>query len=197
MSYESVIADLKRLNRQDLLTIPATEHSQHMRGEADRSAIILLAASLEHALLHELKRKMPSLNSEEQERLFNFEGPCGSFSNRIRLAQGLGLIDRQTRKQVELIKEMRNAAAHSFLPINFETPQIRAAVTTLFPPKIRGMVEALPNAEMRQLFVLIGLLIAHAIAHNQPTDLASLREALDEIPNKQKQQTSPDKSSEA
>ena len=125
MSYESVIANLKRLNKHQLVKLDPEAHVSHMLAESDRSVIILLASNVEATLLGMLEDAMPSLNGEERDRIFNFEGPCGSFSNRIRLAQGLGIINRETRKQVEILKEMRNAAAHSFLPVNYETPAIK------------------------------------------------------------------------
>jgi hypothetical protein len=122
MSLEMVMRELKRLNRDELFSFPPKDHAKHMMEEGDRAAIILFASSIEGTLLYMLKESMPTLNSDEKDRIFNFEGPCGSFSNRIRLAQGLGLIDRQTRKHIELIKEMRNVAAHSYSRVTFDTP---------------------------------------------------------------------------
>jgi len=155
MSHESVITGLKRLIKRDLLEIEPKDHVDHLFGESPRSTIILEASTVEASILHILKGKMPTLNNDERERIFNFEGPCGSFSNRIRMAQGLGVFDRTTRRSIELIKEMRNAAAHCHAPISFETVEIREAVLALFPSVLRSKMQEWEARRIRVAFSLI------------------------------------------
>ena len=83
---------------------------------------------LERFLVSELTGKMTGANSDERTRIFDFEGPCGSFSNRIQMAQALDIIDRETRRRLDIIRLMRNAAAHAHPSLTFDTPEIRAAV---------------------------------------------------------------------
>lgn len=171
MSYESVIAALKQLNKQDLLGLVPDDLVNHIKDETDRAAIILIGSSIEGGLLIMLRERMPSLNGDEGKRIFEFEGPCGSFSNRIRMAQGLGVIDRQTRKQIEIIKEMRNVAAHSYTPVTFSTPEIREAVLTLLPPHARREAETFPGILIRLAFQKFYGRLLVCLSHSQPVDL--------------------------
>lgn len=152
MSHESVITELKKLIKQDLFEIDPGEHFDHFLSESDRSAIILGASMVEAFILSALKRRMPTINADEQDRLFNFEGPCGSYSNRIRMVQALGIIDRPTRRQIELVKEMRNAAAHCHTAIQFDTPAIVDAIAHLVPVAFRDEVLSADRAFLRALY---------------------------------------------
>lgn len=107
--------------------------------------IILNAAVLETYLVGKLKQLMPTLNSDEVDRLFGFDGPCGSFSSRIRMSQALGIIDRPTRRKLDLIRELRNVAAHAHPVIGFDTAEIRDTLVALFSEKDRDAVRRLPS----------------------------------------------------
>lgn len=132
MSHETVIADLKGLIKTSLISIDPIEHTRHIRKESDRVSILLSASMIEEALVHAIQVTMSSeLNSDERKRIFDFEGPLGSFANKIRFAQAFGHIDRPMRRKIEVVKEIRNAAAHSHEPITFDTPAVRTAVRTL------------------------------------------------------------------
>lgn len=133
MSHATAIAALKKLIKFDLFEIHPDDHGAHISQESDRAAIIVNAAMVERFVLECLKKKMPSANEEEKQRIFNFEGPCGSFSNRIRLAHALGIFDRQTKREIELIKELRNAAAHCVAPFTYETTEVKGAIKALLP----------------------------------------------------------------
>ncbi|MCL6741573.1 DUF4145 domain-containing protein [Sphingomonas sp. RB56-2] len=165
MSYASVIADLKALNRIEILGVDAAAHVDHMDAESDRSTLILMAASTEGLLVGRLKEMMPGINAEERNRIFGFEGPCGSFSNRIRIAQALGIVDRSTKKKLEVIKEMRNAAAHSFAQLTFSTAEIVEGVAYLFPQQYREASLAWPNEIRKAAFMGAASRVGQQIAN--------------------------------
>src|SRR6476619_2679428 len=100
MSYESVITDLKTLMRRDLLEIDPKEHKARVEGESDRANLIMQAAVLERFVVHKLVEQMETINADETAAIFQFEGPCGSFSSRIKMAQALGIISRKMRKRL-------------------------------------------------------------------------------------------------
>ena len=128
MSHVSALAGLKRLMKRPIVAVDPHEHVAHLARESDRSTIILHAALVEAMLLDRLEKLMPSLNGEEMKEVFDFEGPIGSFSNRIRLGHGLGVIDRNTKRSFDTIRVMRNVAAHCHDWITFTTPEIAAAI---------------------------------------------------------------------
>lgn len=136
----------------DLLSLPPDEYVGHLTRQTDRVVLIMMAGAVEAAILRRLQDNMPNLNSDERSGIFGFEGPCGSFSNRIRIAQGIGIIDRKGRKRAELLKEMRNVAAHSHKPISFDTPEIREGVAALFDDDLRSEIISWPQAYVRNLY---------------------------------------------
>lgn len=154
LSHDTVIADLKRLMKTVLTAVVPEDHVRHLQRESDRAFMILEAASVEEVILHRLKLMMPTLNSDEKERIFSFEGPCGSFSNRIRVAQGLGIMDRGMRRRVEVVKELRNLGAHCHAEITFDIPEVRAAVAQLFEAKDGEHIKRWDRDEIRTIFGL-------------------------------------------
>jgi hypothetical protein len=174
MSYESVIADLKALNKHRFTSRAATDHVDHMVTESDRSAIILMGSSLEDTVAWSLRNHMPGLNSDEDARIFGFEGPCGSFSNKLRMAHALGLIDRPMRKGLEIIKEMRNSAAHSIMPINYGLPEIRAAIAQLFPPRFRDEITGWDQPRIKHSFLAVSSFMGRAITRGEGVNFDAL-----------------------
>jgi DNA-binding MltR family transcriptional regulator len=171
VSHESTISDLKKLTKQDLLKVDPKHHAQYLLGESDRTAIILLASLIEEYITSWLHEKMPALNSDERTALFNFEGPCGTFSARIKLAQALGLLDRPFRKRIEIIKEMRNTAAHSHAALHFDTPEIHRAVAALFFPEHRAEVMGWQRRMIRAAFTTLCMQITRALAQGALPDI--------------------------
>jgi hypothetical protein len=128
MSHKKLMSSLKGLIRLDFEHIDPQEYVERLKGESDRGAIILAGSMIDDAVGHMLASRMPALNSDERARMFGYDGVAGSFSSRLRLAHALGYIDRDMRRRVEVVKEMRNAAAHAHQEISFETPAICEAV---------------------------------------------------------------------
>ena len=98
------------------------------QAESDRGAIILTATSLEDILEWGITARMPNLmlDSSIKDSIFGINGSVGTFSNKIQMAYALGLIDRQARNEIDLIREMRNACAHSRKPISLDQPALKA-----------------------------------------------------------------------
>lgn len=164
-----MLADLRKLIDHDLFEIPPVEHLQTLRGESDRASIILLAGMIESYLVARLRDKMPTLNSDETTRVFGFNGPIGTFSGRIWVAQALGIINRQIRRQLDIIREMRNVAAHAHPNVTFTTPQIKAATVQLFRPDVRPAFEFFEDSAIRKAFeVMCGHIVMTLTG--QPSD---------------------------
>jgi hypothetical protein len=54
-----------------------------------------------------------------------------SFAYKISKAEGLGLIGSQTTSNLEVIRLVRNAFAHSLSEIEFTTPEVERACSLL------------------------------------------------------------------
>jgi hypothetical protein len=122
-------------------------HVNELLGENDRAAAILGGTLLDVNVEAVLKRHMGSMSAEDEENLFSGNGPLATFSARIRIASAFGLINADQRSNLDYVRELRNAFAHSFRPMRFADPEVRAvcdlfritstAATRATKPKIR------------------------------------------------------------
>lgn len=142
--------------------LEASEVSKYIDGlwsESDRGVIILQAGTLELLLDAMLRRKMPHLNSDERSKLFDFNGPIGTFSNKIAMANALGIISRQTMRKFDLIREMRNACAHSREHVSFKSEPIYNAIVCLVHDMRIFIPSAEDEGEIKMSFLLFGILM--------------------------------------
>ena len=156
MSHAGIIAKLRAVTNSDLLQIDPADGLANVAGESDRAAIILETAVLEDWLLRRLKRALNGLNTDETNRMFDHRGAAGTFASRLWLAQGLEIITRPQRKKFEIIKEMRNACAHSHEAVTFDTPAIREAISYLLVvPELRSEFALASREDMRGVFLAV------------------------------------------
>jgi hypothetical protein len=120
-------------------------------GESDRAAISVGSSLMEYALeeVIRLRLRKPK-NGREENILFADNGIAGSFSEKIWLAYFLGVIGPETRRDIDLIRVVRNRVSHDMNPVSFGTPEIADRCRELglakmtipgqtVPPDLRGM----------------------------------------------------------
>jgi hypothetical protein len=110
--------------------------------ESDRAIAILAGSILDDLLQYRIEKALHVEVTEAQARhIFRYEGPIGAFSHRIEIAYIFGIIDKLTARQLQLIREMRNACAHSIFELSFDKPELANVAKMLFRPN--GVVELL------------------------------------------------------
>jgi hypothetical protein len=122
-----------------------------LRGESDRAAISVGGSLLEYALeLAIASRLREPRTMTEANVLFNDNGILGTFSEKIWAAYFLKVIGPQSRRDIDLIRNIRNHVSHDMNPVSFEnTPEIAARCRELQltketvagqkePPDLRG-----------------------------------------------------------
>lgn len=98
-------------------------------GESNhRGAAILMAANVEVGLDSALRRVISRGRSN---MLFGSDKPLGTFRNKIWMGYGLALYGDQTFTTLEAIRNIRNAFAHSQIPISFDDPEVSAVCDLL------------------------------------------------------------------
>ena len=90
---------------------------------ADTGHATLTAARLDNLLQQLLLHALPRMSNTPAASLFD-RGPLGTFSAKIDLARALGLIDTQTRRDLRVIKDVRNVFAHAENPVRFASPEV-------------------------------------------------------------------------
>jgi hypothetical protein len=90
-------------------------------GISDRAAILVAGSLLDHALSEAIMSRLrePPTDDDWQE-LFDDGGMLGTFSQKIMAAYFLKIIGPGVRRDFDLIRKIRKAAAHDMNPISFE-----------------------------------------------------------------------------
>lgn len=98
--------DFKKVNQEVLVIHP-------------RSAAILMAADLESTLEFAIIIRLKRNDEKTIDNLISRDGPLSSFSAKIHLAYAMGLVDDDAFNDINIIRRVRNAFAHSPRPIDF------------------------------------------------------------------------------
>ena len=143
--------------------------SPELAGESDRSSIILFATLLDDALIYRLSKSLVIEPNENQfDYIFRFEGPLGSFSARTEIAYLFDVIDDITHDQLNDIREMRSACAHSKQSMTFANKELAAVAKRLFSPRgFTPLGDGTPK-DIRDSFILEGVVIFNILVEGSP-----------------------------
>jgi hypothetical protein len=124
---------------------------KQLAGENDRAAILVGGALLENALEQAILSRLREPQTDtESEALFSERGIFNTFSQKIWAAYFLKIIGPSVRRDIELVRSIRNAAAHDMKSVSFDgTPKIASRCRELSfanesipgkadPPDLRG-----------------------------------------------------------
>ncbi|KXI28120.1 MltR family transcriptional regulator [Paraglaciecola hydrolytica] len=103
--------------------IAVSQFRQTLVDESDRGCALMAAAYLDERLADLLKAYLVDDRSVVGQ-MFDFNGPFGTFSSRIDSAYTLGLLPRNVRADIQLVRKIRNDFAHVSKPITFEDQPI-------------------------------------------------------------------------
>lgn len=166
------LAKLRRALRSRAMGVWATDQiythlfglaePKHTVGYIDRMIAIVgttyLELGLEQAVSkHFSDRHPPSVRN----RIFRGDGerpgPLGEFYGKIEVAYVLGVISEQAKEDFHTIREIRNAFAHSMVPMDFSTEVVAKLLAHLhikIPSEFRAVFE-LPGLVTRKLIYFI------------------------------------------
>jgi len=98
--------------------------------ESDRGAFILAATSIEDTLEYSIGLRMKSLEYDAPARkeVFGPRGTISTYYHKTLIAYALGIIDKRGRRDIDLVREIRNACAHSRLPLSMHKKVLANAV---------------------------------------------------------------------
>jgi hypothetical protein len=114
----------RKSNLRDLSIFPPTEAEfdelyNALRDAHPTTAAILGAIMVEHALDMRLREQFKRQDDDTWKALVD-EGPLGSFAHKIKAGYAFGLFEDDVRTNLDVIRHIRNAFAHSrkLLPFN-------------------------------------------------------------------------------
>lgn len=96
-----------------------------------RAAAIMAAAQVEDELTRALSRFFIDFPKRQHDKLFKSSGPLSTFAAKIQISFALGFFMEIVRKDLDLIRQIRNEFAHSLSPINFDSLQIMKKIDGL------------------------------------------------------------------
>lgn len=131
--------------------------------ETDRGAALLASAALEERLREGLTQYFVS--SAKADELFEGKSaPIGDFSSRIAVAHAVGLINADERRQLELIRRIRNDFAHNWRTASFVDDAIANRARELpwgGPPEHEQGASARQRFNMAVVMLLVRFLFRH------------------------------------
>jgi len=122
----SYIKELRALTRTEPTSANLEEVENELYGsKSDRATVVLFGSFVDAHLERLVRSKLrKELNSEDRNSLFEYNGPMSSFSSKILMAYALDIIGPVTRKDLDLMRLLRNEFAHSRIPLSFKTPEV-------------------------------------------------------------------------
>jgi hypothetical protein len=125
--------------------------------ESDRGCALIAGAITENAVQQILRMHAFQVQNKDLPSLFNFESPLGTFGDKIKIAHAFGAIDTEIRDDLDRIREIRNAFAHSTVAITFSTPAVIrgcAGFIAPYPKELGPYMEGVSQASvLNQRFV--------------------------------------------
>jgi DNA-binding MltR family transcriptional regulator len=119
------IASLKRLIKETPTLDELNELLEHLQDEThDRAAALTGGAILEGALKEALSSHLNPELKLQPDYLFQHTAPLGTFSAKIRMGYATGIYERTVADDLDCLREVRNAFAHTIRHIEFDTPEV-------------------------------------------------------------------------
>lgn len=107
-----------------------TKIRSNISKESDRGCILLSVSYLDNQLKKVIKNKLVN-NKKIIEEIIETGKPLGTFSSRIDMAYLIGIISLEQRRQLHIIRKIRNECGHSYEDLSFDTSSIKDRVLEL------------------------------------------------------------------
>lgn len=173
------LRDLKRLASVPFSDGNFRDVMDSLKSESDRAMMIISGSLLEDELQGRIKHALVPLSKDDSKRFFGIDGLAGTFSSKILMSFSLGLIDAHTRDLLEIIRELRNACAHSRVPVSFDTPEVQKAAHLLFPHELRGSAD---RQKIRAQFLMVcSLLLTIIVSGKSEQSLKRIKTGIDRV----------------
>ncbi|WP_336979370.1 hypothetical protein [Altererythrobacter fulvus] len=121
---------LSKLSRDDLSAEEIRAAVLAMHNETDRGSAIMGAALVELGVKHVCWALVRNLDATDA--LFEGVGaPFGTFSAKTLAIYALGYCDKERKREIDAIREIRNQFSHALRVIDFTLPEVGAACKLL------------------------------------------------------------------
>ncbi len=134
--------------------------------ESDRGAVILAATGLEDMLENTIGVRMTALQTDAAARtgMFGATGICGTFAAKILMAYALGIIDKDIRKTLDLVREIRYGCAHGRLPLSFDREELSTICKVVIGAEFLAQLKDQEPNTIRAAFIISTANLGYSIA---------------------------------
>src|SRR5262249_54065088 len=108
---------------------------EKLKTDGPRGVASLASALIEDLLEGTIKYRMVKLTNDEEKDLFQGTAPLATLSARIRVAYAIGIIGKKVQRDLNLLKEIRNALVHTRRRVTFETKEVAELCATFIGGK--------------------------------------------------------------
>jgi hypothetical protein len=125
------------------------------------------------------------VNSDLAITLFERDGALSTFYGNISLARALGLIDDPVKDDLDTVRRLRNAFAHSAVPITFSSEEViremdKLKFETYSDPQYAGDFQGLSGGKKKlsECYLAINVVLLRAmekIAQQMELDVTAMR----------------------
>lgn len=136
MGDPTYLSELKKYGAGDPTQDDIQALEEELYNGPDRAAAIVLGSLAEKAIGKLLSRNM---REEGIGELFNSSGILGNFGAKISIGYALKLFGEKTKRELNIIRHLRNQFAHSRMPIEFNTHVVKQCCDQLAYPDIPGI----------------------------------------------------------
>lgn len=162
---------IKQINEANIADLPG--FIEELQQGPDRTTAILAGVFIDE-LLRMLLESFLVADAKVQKELFSPERPLSTLSARTKMAYSLGLISKVAYDDIEIIRNIRNAFAHSLHGISFEHELVRKEVRSLhciqqFQPPA--------DAPSRYFYIIATVILLSYIVRKVNETLPTRREA--------------------
>lgn len=120
-SSKRSIHDLSRL---EVDSTAIEDIRKELEESSDRAAAIVGTAVVQSVLCTLILEKLECKDAQLIKKMYAQNGPLASFYSQMHLARAMKLIDDATLREMDVLRRVRNAFAHSISSISFTTPEV-------------------------------------------------------------------------
>jgi len=102
--------------------------------ESDRGCVLTLTSDIENKLGELIQLwfvRIGGMTNAEQKNVFDYTGPLGTFSAKIYLLKLIGLIDNVIYDDLQLLRKVRNVAAHTSEGFSLSDDKIKKLIQSM------------------------------------------------------------------
>lgn len=127
---EKIMSDLQLSDSAKTSLREFQKLSLELHKESDRGMTLYATAYLDYQLEILLKKKLVG-SKKELTDLFSFNGPLGTFSSKIKISYSIGLLDKDTVHDIDILRKIRNVFAHSEQKVDLNSENVTNLINNL------------------------------------------------------------------